>query len=197
MLVSNAYMMSDRSKMASIIEFGPLVIMLPIVWFIANVMPDYFWYSIPLGLWMLLLITIGIIFVISRRGQHLHWLFLTPTDSRQGTFAVTVWFNNEEDTQRKLLIIQDYISGLNLNATTLTNVKECLEELILLEIEMGKASKRKGSFDVSVMDLEQRLTVIVKDVGKAYNPPLKHCCADINYQYQNGLNCLYLNFPKD
>ena len=50
MLVSNAYMMSNRSQMASFIEFGPLVIMLPIVWFIATVMHDYFWYSIPLGL---------------------------------------------------------------------------------------------------------------------------------------------------
>ena len=62
---------------------------------------------------------------------------------------------------------------------------------------MGKASGRTGAFDVSVLDLQERLTVIVKDVGKAYNPPLTHHYADINYQYQNGLNCLYLNFPKD
>ena len=196
MLVSNAYMMSDRSRMASIIEFGPLVIMLPIVWIIARVMPDYFWYSIPLGLWVLLLITIGTIFVMSRRGEHLHWLFLTPTNHQQGTFAVSVWFNNEEDTQRKLLMIQDYISGLNLGAMTLASVQECLEELIMQELEMGKASGRKGAFDVSVLDTEQRLTVIIKDVGKAYHPRLTHHDADINYQYQNGLNCLYINFEK-
>lgn len=195
MLVSNAYMMSSRSRMASLIEFGPLVIMLPVVWLIANVMPDYFWYSIPLGLWMLLLITIGIIYVKSRRGQHLHWLFLTPTGSRQGAFAVTIWFNNEEDTKKKLLMIQDHISGLNLSPTTLASVQECMEELILQELEMGKASGRTGAFDVSMLNLQQRLTVIVKDVGKAYSPQLKHHCEDINYQYQNGLNCLYLNFP--
>jgi Na+-driven multidrug efflux pump len=195
MLVSNAYMMSSRSRMASLIEFGPLVIMLPVVWFIANVMPDYFWYSIPLGLWMLLLITIGIIYVKSRRGKHLHWLFLTPTGSRQGAFAVTIWFNNEEDTKKKLLMIQDHISSLNLSPTTLANVQECMEELILQELEMGKASGRTGAFDVSMLNLQQRLTVIVKDVGKAYSPQLKHHCEDINYQYQNGLNCLYLNFP--
>ena len=195
MLVSNAYMMSSRSRMASLIEFGPLVIMLPVVWLIATVMPDYFWYSIPLGLWMLLLITIGIIYVKSRRGKHLHWLFLTPTGSRQGAFAVTIWFNNEEDTKKKLLMIQDHISSLNLSPTTLANVQECMEELILQELEMGKASGRTGAFDVSMLNLQQRLTVIVKDVGKAYSPQLKHHCEDINYQYQNGLNCLYLNFP--
>ena len=195
MLVSNAYMMSSRSRMASLIEFGPLVIMLPVVWLIATVMPDYFWYSIPLGLWMLLLITIGIIYVKSRRGKHLHWLFLTPTGSRQGAFAVTIWFNNEEDTKKKLLMIQDHISSLNLSPTTLANVQECMEELILQELEMGKASGRTGAFDVSILNLQQRLTVIVKDVGKAYSPQLKHHCEDINYQYQNGLNCLYLNFP--
>ena len=195
MLVSNAYMMSSRSRMASLIEFGPLVIMLPVVWLIATVMPDYFWYSIPLGLWMLLLITIGIIYVKSRRGKHLHWLFLTPTGSRQGAFAVTVWFNNEEDTKKKLLMIQDHISSLNLSPTTLANVQECMEELILQELEMGKASGRTGAFDVSMLNLQQRLTVIVQDVGKAYSPQLKHHCEDINYQYQNGLNCVYLNFP--
>ena len=197
MLVSNAYMMSNRSQMASFIEFGPLVIMLPIVWFIATVMPDYFWYSIPLGLWILLLITIGIIYVKSRRGEHLHWLFLTPTDSQQGTFSVSVWFNDEDDTKKKLLMIQDYISSQSLSPTTLASVQECLEELIVQELEMGKASGRKGAFDVSVLNLKQRLTIIVKDVGKAYSPQLKHHCEDINYQYQNGLNCLYLNFPKE
>ena len=86
-------------------------------------------------------------------------------------------------------MIQDYISGLNLSPTTLASVQECMEELILQELEMGKASGRTGAFDVSMLNLRQRLTVIVKDVGKAYSPQL------INYQYQNGLNCLYLNFP--
>lgn len=197
MLVSNAYMMSGRSRMASFIEFGPLVIMLPVVWLIATLMPDGFWYSIPLGLWILLLITIGIIYMKSRRGQHLHWLFLIPNDSQQGTFTVSVWFNDEEDTKSKLLMIQEYIRSLNLNPTTLVSVQECLEELIGQELEMGKASGRTGAFDISILDLKQRLTVIVKDVGKAYSPQLKHHCEDINYQYQNGLNCLYLNFEKE
>ncbi len=113
----------------------------------------------------------------------------------QAVSAVTVWFNNEEDTKKKLLMIQDYISSLKLSPTTLASVQECMEELILQELEMGKASGRTGAFDVSMLNLQQRLTVIVKDVGKAYSPQLKHHCEDINYQYQNGLNCLYLNFP--
>ena len=118
---------------------------------------------------------------------------------------------------QRQLMIQDYISGLNLSPTTLASVQECMEELILQELEMGKASGRTGAFDVSMLNLRQRLTVIVKDVGKAYNPQVKHqqntgedfdeqelymnmvnhYCGDITYQYQNGLNCLYLNFPKE
>lgn len=54
--------------------------MLPIVGFVANVMPDYLWYSIPLGLWILFLITIGGVWLISRKEYNLHWLFLTPTN---------------------------------------------------------------------------------------------------------------------
>ena len=90
MLISNIYMMSNRSRLSSIIEFGPLLIMLPIVGFIANVMPDYLWYSIPLGLWVLLLITIGAIYLYSRRGEKQHWLFLTPTNIHQGTYTISI-----------------------------------------------------------------------------------------------------------
>lgn len=66
------------------------------------------------------------------------------------------------------------------------------------ELDMGKETGQSGAFDVSLQNLQERLTVIIKDVGKAYNPPVSHqYCNDVNYQYLNGLNCLYLNFPKE
>ena len=81
---------------------------------------------------------------------------------------------------------------------------------------MGKKEGKKGSFDVSVVDQPERFTIIVKDVGKPYNPlvsyqPCLHdrinddkldmvmvqnFCNEVNYKYQNGLNCLYLNISK-
>lgn len=196
MLVSNIYMMSERSKLASIIQFGPLTIMLPVVWFIAIVKPDYFWYSIPLGLWILLLMTDGCIYILLHKGEKLHWLFLTPTETPDGAFTVSIYFD-EEDAKRKLRLLQDHIIGLNLNEATLINVRHCLEELTLHELEMGKASGRSGAFDVSAQNFQERFTIIFKDVGKAYNPLVgQQYCKDSNYQYQNGLNCLYLNFPK-
>ena len=190
MLLSNIYMMSDRSRLSSIIEFGPLFIMLPTVWLIATIMPDYLWYSIPLGLWILLLITIVGIYLVSRRGEHLHWLFLTPTDR--------------------------YIVGTNSDHAALISIQHCIEELVYHELEMGSETGRTGAFDISVQNQPGRLTVIIKDVGKAYNPQLtyhtnnnedvdenmlymsitQHYCKDIIYQYKNGINCLYLNFPK-
>ena len=64
-------------------------------------------------------------------------------------------------------------------------------------LDMGKETGQSGAFDVSLQNLQERLTVIIKDVGKAYNPPVSHqYCNDVNYQYLNGLNCLYLNFLK-
>ena len=159
-------------------------------------MPDYFWYSIPLGLWILLLMTDGCIYVLLHRGQKLHWLFLTPTETPDGTYTVSIHFN-EEDAKNKLRLLQDYITGLNLNETTLINVRHCLEEMTRHELDMGRKSGRSGAFDVSVQNSQERFTIIFKDVGKAYNPLIgQQYCKDSNYQYQNGLNCLYLNFPK-
>ena len=77
------------------------------------------------------------------------------------------------------------------------NVWHCLKELTRHELDMGKETGQSGAFDVSLQNLQERLTVIIKDVGKAYNPPVSHqYCNDVNYQYLNGQNCLYLNFPK-
>ena len=213
MLISNIYMMSNRSRLSSIIEFGPLLIMLPIVGFIANVMPDYLWYSIPLGLWVLLLITIGAIYLYSRRGEKQHWLFLTPTNIHQGTYTISIAFD-ESDVKEKLLLLQRHIVSRELDKDALINIQHCIEELVYHELDMGKATGRTGAFDVSVLKQQDLLTVIIKDVGKAYNPQLahqakdnedvdentiymtvtQHYCKDINYQYKNGLNCLYLNF---
>ena len=215
MLLSNIYMMSDRSRLSSIIEFGPLFIMLPTVWLIATIMPDYLWYSIPLGLWILLLITIVGIYLVSRKGEHLHWLFLTPTDIHQGTYTISILFN-ESDVKSKLTLLQRYIVGTNSDHAALISIQHCIEELVYHELEMGSETGRTGAFDISVQNQPGRLTVIIKDVGKAYNPQLtyhtnnnedvdenmlymsitQHYCKDIIYQYKNGINCLYLNFPK-
>lgn len=197
MLISNIYMMSGRGKLSSVIQFGPLVIMLPVVWLISTVMPDYFWYSIPLGLWILLLITDGCIYVLLRRGEKLHWLFLTPTKTLYEAYTVSICFD-EDDAKGKLQLLQDHIASLDLNNDTAMNVWYCLKELTRHELDMGKETGQSGAFDVSLQNLQERLTVIIKDVGKAYNLPVSHqYCNDVNYQYLNGLNCLYLNFPKE
>ena len=197
MLVSNIYMMSGRGKLSSVIQFGPLVIMLPVVWLISTVMPDYFWYSIPLGLWILLLITDGCIYVLLRRGEKLHWLFLTPTKTLYESYTVSICYD-EDDARGKMQLLQDHIASLDLNKDTAMNVWHCLKELTRHELDMGKETGQSGAFDVSLQNLQERLTVIIKDVGKAYNPPVSHqYCNDVNYQYLNGLNCLYLNFPKE
>ncbi|MBO4659690.1 MAG: hypothetical protein J5637_08715 [Prevotella sp.] len=197
MLVSNIYMMSGRGKLSSIIQFGPLVIMLPVVWVISTVMPDYLWYSIPVGLWILLLITDGSIYVLLHKGEKLHWLFLTPTKTLYETYTVSICFD-EDDARGKLQLLQDHISNLDLNNDLVINVWHSLKELTRHELDMGKETGRSGAFDVSLQNLQERFTIIIKDVGKAYNPPVSHqYCNDVNYQYLNGLNCLYLNFPKE
>jgi len=69
---------------------------------------------------------------------------------------------------------------------------------------------------VNVVDSPERFTIIVKDVGKAYNPlvsfkpdnledidedrlsimMIQGICDEVNYKYLNGINCLYLNIKK-
>ena len=69
-------------------------------------------------------------------------------------------------------MLQEYILSQNIDKSVLTNVQHCIEEQVYHELDMGKATGRTGTFDISVQYQPARLTIIIKDVGKAYNPQI-------------------------
>lgn len=212
--LSNLYMLINRNMLASAINMGLLVCLLPLVWLMAEINADYIWYAMPMGMWLLLLLTVGATLFISRREKGLHWLYLVHTSSANYNVSVKCDFN---DVQLRLTDVQQYVQRLLPDGPMVRKVSQCLEEVMVNELNMAEASGKRGTFDVMVVNQKERLTVIVKDVGKAYNPVVEYrptdgsdidesklnmmivtgLCQDINYKFMSGLNCLYLNFNKN
>ena len=214
--LSNLYILINRNVLASAVNVGMLVCLLPLVWLMALVDPEHIWYAMPIGMWILLVLTACATVIISHKRKGLHWLYLISTGGNDDSYHVSMDFN-AKDIETKLTDAQEFVRGLGLDETLAGNVNLCLEEVVYNELEMRKTVKKKTSFDVNISNQEERLTVIVKDVGQAYNPSVEYqmpetaddlderqlnmmivrgICHEINYQYMNGLNCLYLNFNK-
>ena len=120
------------------------------------------------------------------------------------------------DVNSKLSDLLFYVRIFDIGEERMMKVRHVLEEIMFHLYGMGEKEKKKGCFDVSIIDQSERFSIIVKDVGRAYNPlvsyqPGQHdriekdqigiiivqgLCDEVNYKYANGLNCLYLNIKK-
>jgi len=214
--LSNLFVLLNRNMLASLVNVGLLVCLLPAVWLMSTIAPDDIWYAMPCGMWILMGLCIAATFVISSRHKGLHWLFLTNTVPGDSNRAYSVAYDTDSIIQC-LDSMKGLAEQLEVDEQTKKNIATCLEEVMLNEKEMASICEKQGTFDISLADFADRVTITVKDVGKAYNPIMKYriggeeefdetklsiiiamgLCEDINYQYMNGLNCLYLNFKKD
>ena len=151
----------------------------------------------------------------SRRKVAIHRIYLISTIGNLDSFSVSVRYDFD-DVDSKLNDLLFYVSIFDIGEERMTKVQHVLEEIMFHQYDMGKKEQKQDSFDVSIIDQPTRFSIIVKDVGKAYNPlvsyqPGQHdvideeqigldivkgLCDEINYKYANGLNCLYLNIKK-
>ena len=151
----------------------------------------------------------------SRRKVAIHRIYLISTIGNLDSFSVSVRYDFD-DVDSKLNDLLFYVSIFDIGEERMTKVQHVLEEIMFHQYDMGKKEQKQDSFDVSIIDQPTRLSIIVKDVGKAYNPlvsyqPGQHdvideeqigldivkgLCDEVNYKYANGLNCLYLNIKK-
>ena len=215
LLLTNIYLITDRGTLASCLMVSLMVcILLPFLacsyWIPSNI-----WIAFPIGMWMLMFITLGISFFMSRRKVATHRIYLISTIGNIDSYAVSVKFDFN-DVNSKLQDLLLYVRIFDLGEKRMDKIQHVLEEIMFHLYNMGVHEKKQGTFDVSIIDQPERFSIIVKDVGKAYNPLVSYrpglldnideeqigmimvqsLCDEINYKYANGLNCLYLNIKK-
>lgn len=209
--LSNFFVVLNRNTLASFINIGMLVGLVPIVFLSILFFPDYLWLSMSIAMWLVLGMTVACVFVISRRNKGLHWFFLAPQIDDRNTISMSVGYSRKDaiDKLTKATAVLKERNILCYNA-----VFHCLEEIVLHEVERGMREKKDDVFDIFSTYIDDRFTIVFKSVGKPYNPLsvlkrdndgdvedvelmqvriLKWSSTDINYKYMNGVNCLYIN----
>ena len=164
---------------------------------------------------LLMFISLAIPYSLSKHKVAIHKIYLISTVGNLDSYSVSVNydFNDVNSKLRDLLL---YVSIFDIGEGRMMKVRHILEEIMFHLYGMGEKEKKQGFFDVSIIDQSERFSIIVKDVGRAYNPlvsyqPGQHdriekdqigiiivqgLCDEVNYKYANGLNCLYLNIKK-
>ena len=203
LMLVNIFLITNRGKLASLLMVSLVVcILLPFLacsyWYPSNI-----WVAFPIGMWLLMFISLAIPYSLSKHKVAIHKIYLISTVGNL-------------DVNSKLNDLLFYVRIFDIGEERMTKVQHVLEEIMFHLYDMGKKEQKQGSFDVSVIDQPERFSIIIKDVGKAYNPlvsyqPGEHdvideeqigiaivqgLCDEINYKYANGLNCLYLNIKK-
>ena len=196
-MLVNIYLITKRAKLATGLILGLVACVL--IPFLACS------YWIPSNVWI----------AFSRRKVAIHRIYLISTIGNLDSFSVSVRYDFD-DVDSKLNDLLFYVSIFDIGEERMTKVQHVLEEIMFHQYDMGKKEQKQDSFDVSIIDQPTRFSIIVKDVGKAYNPlvsyqPGQHdvideeqigldivkgLCDEVNYKYANGLNCLYLNIKK-
>ena len=207
MTQANAFLLVKRGRLAGLQQAGIVLCTLPLVLAFScwNL-----WVALPLGMMIPMLAGLAAAALISRRDRKLHPVWLIPAGDSRHAFAVSVDYSRESVTQQ-LLLLGERLEAMRLSEKENTAVTHCVEEMMLHQLEMGQSCGLKGSFDVGIVDGDDRFTILVKAAGKPFNPLhiygkndpealslriVEGFCRDVNYRYASGVNCVYLNFDK-
>jgi len=207
MTQANAFLLVKRGRLAGLLQAGIVICTLPLVLAFSRL---NLWVALPLGMLLPMLGGLTAAALISKREEALHPVWLIPEGDSRHSFAVSVDYSRESVSQQ-LLLLCDRLEAMRLSETEKIAVTHCVEEMMLHQLEMGLSCGLKGSFDVGIVDGDDRFTILVKAAGKPFNPLLVYgsndpealslrivegFCQDVNYRYASGVNCVYLNFDK-
>lgn len=208
MTQANAFLLVKRGRLAALLQAGIVICILPLALAFSR---WNLWAALPLGMLLPMLGGLAASALISRRQGNLHPVWLTPVGDTRRSFTVSVAYSHESVSQQFSLLCER-LDAMRLSQTENTAVTHCVEEMMLHQLDMGLSCGLDGSFDVGIVDGDNRFTILVKAAGKAFNPLCEYgkktpdslslrivegFCRDVNYRYASGVNCVYLNFDKD
>ena len=207
MTQANAFLLVKRGRPAALLQAGIVICILPLA--VAFSLWNL-WVALPLGMLLPALGGLAAAALISKKEGTLHPVWLIPVGDTRHAFAVSVAYSRESVAQQ-FLLLRERLEAMRLSLAENTAVTHCVEEMMLHQLEMGQSCGLRGSFDVGIVDGDDRFTILVKAAGKAFNPLhaygkndpetlslriVEGFCRDVNYRYASGVNCVYLNFDK-
>lgn len=212
-ILDSSFLLQGHNVLSSVIQVLYLVCLIPLVWLASTFRPEYLWWAITAGLWLMLLIVACCSFAISRKKKDLHWFTLISKYPNDPGISLSVNYDRES-VQEALQKIHAFLDICELDKALYYKVDSCLDELTGNLISMTEDTGKQGSFDLRVVDTGKKILITMKDDGKPYNPIIKYdatngvnpedanlalvilnaFCPDLNYKYMNGINCVYMNF---
>lgn len=192
--------------LSNLVQLGFIVLM-------ACFTPDLIWYAMPQIPWVTLLMILLMAWAVSRRDRLLRWptLLSSVTPDVSATFSVPYTVAGVE---RMLADAAPLMRSCELRDGIMVDV--ALEELLYEVVEANGQRKKGECFDIRIVDTEERFYIVLKSKGAPHNPVyryedceaesldsgnirqavLSRVCRDITYKYMNGVNCIYLSYPK-
>ncbi len=203
MVMANAFMLLGFNKLAGLIQAAILLSVLPLAIILPAWNADWIWYALPVGMTVAMIVGLFASVYVYKRWSR----------ADDSGLVVSVEYS-QESVSDNMSVLNGHVKRLSLDADMENAVTHCIEEILLHELEMAGHCGQKGCFEIGITQADKRLTIIVKAIGKAYNPLIEYrpvaadeydnlqlsmmivegFCQSLDYRYRNGVNSLYLNF---
>ena len=209
------YFVQGHQKLCRWIEIVTNVGAIVIIVIIALYTPELLWYILPATAWLLLLVMVAMAYVVHRKNPLFAWPTLQNTVPSNPAVTFSVPYTTK-GVEEFLTLANPFVKACELPDGMAVNV--ALEELLyeIVETYDQQTSKENMTFDVRIIDKETVFTIVVKSKGPLRNPIYKYTdeelmniddcnlrrailsrvCKNIDHQYMNGINCIYLNYNR-
>ncbi|GEM_PF-5962045 len=215
-IMSGVYNLQKFHKFVTVIMLTQLLLPLSLAIAAKYLAPHLIWYAFPVGSWVRLLMTVVVSYCISQKSRLLRFYTLVPICPENPGVDV----RSRYDVSDFAKVIKDIWNFMDIcvsNQVLRNRVLICVEEVANNIIYRSRNMNRdiEDVFSIRVIDENDRISVIIKEEGRPFNPIMKFepsceanvdedmaplmllngMCDNITYNYSNGINCIYLAFP--
>jgi putative MATE family efflux protein len=170
---------------------------------------DYFWWGMPVSFNIMALLLFVVQYFMSLKASGVSPFSLIPVHENAQAIEFSVEYT-EKGLREMLISVNAYLETLPISAEQVMNCNLLIEELGTNIYKFAQKGKPKQCYDLHVTYADGRLTVILKDDGKPFNPMKYDCGPDaekhigmriiqnvqgeIDYKYRYGQNIIIATF---
>ena len=209
-ILNALYQILGYRSVSVVVSIGQLAMMVLFVWLFSLISPSLLWWGYPASGIVLVVLVLAFTGVVHVRHRETAPITLIPqeTEGKALNFSVRL---TEGDVVSALHRIALFLQECEISAHTAYNVRLCCEELLYNIVRYAVKKRPQRHFiDVHIRCTDPRVTVLLKDDGRPFNPILKQmpegtehlglrlvntASQKINYQYMYGQNMVFLTFP--
>lgn len=207
------FQVSGHRFMGVLFTLAQMVAMVGGLWMAIRWVPHAVWWSFPVSITLLSLVQFGVLCLLDKRRRKGNGL-LSPAETEKTATDLSVGYTTDAVLQ-SIDRVRDFLEQHRVPTQAVMCVNICCEEL-MLNIVRYQPHKRNPYMDLHVAVTEHKVTLVLKDAGRPFNPVVSlhdislqdaaeshlglmmvnSVCTTLTHKYMYGQNVVFAEFDN-